>query len=59
MWERTTQQPLTWGRGAPPLTWFTGGFVLAALLGVYLSWTAWVLPAGLGCLAGALVCRST
>lgn len=57
MWEIGTQRPLTWGRSAPPLTWFTGGFVLAALLGVYLSWTAWVLPAGLVCLAGALVCR--
>lgn len=52
-----TQMSLVWGRSTPPLTWFTGGFVLAALLGVYLSWTAWVLPAGLVCLAGALVCR--
>lgn len=57
MWELGTQTSLAWGRSVPPLTWFTGGFVLAALLGVYLSWTAWVLPAGLVCLAVWLVCR--
>ena len=39
------------------LLWVTGGFALAALLGVYLPWTAWVLPVGIGCLAASLVCR--
>lgn len=29
------------------LLWVTGGVVGAALLGVYLPWTAWVLPVGL------------
>lgn len=33
------------------LVWFTAGAALAALLGVCLPWTAWVLPAGLGALA--------
>ena len=33
------------------LVWFTAGVVLAGLLGVYLPWSAWLLPAGLGCLA--------
>lgn len=33
------------------LVWFTAGAVLAGLLGVYLPWSAWLLPAGLGCLA--------
>lgn len=33
------------------LVWFTAGAVSAGLLGVYLPWSAWLLPAGLGCLA--------
>lgn len=36
--------------------WFTGGAALACLLGVYLPWTAWVLPAGLVCLGAGVVC---
>lgn len=39
------------------LVWFTAGVVTAALLGVYLSWTAWLLPAGLGCLALGILLR--
>lgn len=39
------------------LVWFTGGFALATLLGVYLPWTTWVLPVGLVSLAVSLVCR--
>ena len=35
--------------------WFTGGAALACLLGVYLPWTAWVLPAGLVCLGAGVV----
>ena len=30
------------------LLWFTAGVVPAVLLGVYLPWSAWVLPVGLG-----------
>lgn len=29
------------------LLWFTAGVVPAVLLGVYLPWSAWVLPVGL------------
>ena len=41
------------------LLWFTVGFALAALLGAYLPWTVWVLPAGLAGLGGWLVLRRT
>lgn len=36
------------------LLWFAAGFTLADLLGIYLSWAAWVLPAGLICLAAGV-----
>ena len=35
----------------------TAGVVGAALLGVYLSWTAWVLPVGLAALAVGVLLR--
>ena len=38
-------------RPAMILLWFTAGVVPAVLLGVYLPWSAWVLPVGLGSLA--------
>ena len=39
------------------LRWVTAGVVGAALLGVYLSWTAWVLPVGLAALAAGVLLR--
>lgn len=39
------------------LRWVTAGVVGAALLGVYLSWTAWVLPVGLAALAVGVLLR--
>ena len=39
------------------LRWVTAGVVGAALLGVYLSWTAWVLPVGLTALAAGVLLR--
>ena len=35
--------------------WFTAGVVPAVLLGVYLPWSAWVLPVGLGSLAAGFL----
>ena len=37
------------------LLWFTAGVVPAVLLGVYLPWSAWVLPVGLGSLAAGFL----
>lgn len=39
------------------LLWFTVGFTAAALFGVYLPWTVWILPAGIAGLAAWLVLR--
>lgn len=39
------------------LSLFVGGFALAALLGVYLPWAGWAIPAALVCLGTCLILR--